>query len=172
MNVQKCPVEYWFIDSNGQSHETDLFSLRVADDFSIVLRQRIIQQLKQGYHELLVECCEQAGVELEGQWPQVHDFDAEGFHRQLQRIEKRLGRRRAGVLNEPRIIDLDLLYFGHKKISTSVLKVPHPRAKERRFVLLPLSEIASEMVLPGQDLSVIELLNRLPQTPMVRVISG
>lgn len=79
MNVQKCPVEYWFIDSNGQSHETDLFSLRVADDFSIVLRQRIIQQLKQGYHELLVECCEQAGVELEGQWPQVHDFDAEGF---------------------------------------------------------------------------------------------
>ena len=79
MNVQKCPVEYWFIDSNGQSHETDLFSLRVADDFSIVLQQRIIQQLKQGYHELLVECCEQAGVELEGQWPQVHDFDAEGF---------------------------------------------------------------------------------------------
>ena len=37
------------------------------------------------------------------------DSDVEGFHRQLQRIEKRLGRRRAGVLNEPRIIDLDLL---------------------------------------------------------------
>ena len=79
MNVQKCPLEYWFIDPKGQSHETDLFSLRVADDFSIVLRQRIIQQLKQGYHELLVECCEQAGVELDGQWPQVHDFDAESF---------------------------------------------------------------------------------------------
>ncbi len=100
------------------------------------------------------------------------DSDVEGFHRQLQRIEKRLGRRRAGVLNEPRIIDLDLLYFGHKKISTSLLEVPHPRAKERRFVLLPLAEIASEMVLPGQDLSVMELLHRLPQTPMVRVISG
>ncbi len=79
MNAQKCPLEYWFIDPNGQSQETDLFSLRVADDFSIALRQRIIQQLKPDYHELLVECCEQAGVELEGQWPQIDDFDAEGF---------------------------------------------------------------------------------------------
>jgi 2-amino-4-hydroxy-6-hydroxymethyldihydropteridine diphosphokinase len=100
------------------------------------------------------------------------DFDGERFHIELQRIEKKLGRRRAGLLHEPRTIDLDLLYFGHKKISTSLLEVPHPRVGERRFVLLPLAEIAPKMVLPGQDLSVIELLQRLPQTQMVRGIPG
>jgi len=100
------------------------------------------------------------------------DFDAERFLSQLQKIESKLGRRRAGVVNEPRIIDLDLLCFGHKKISKSLLEIPHPRAKERRFVLLPLADIAPEMVLPGQDLSVTELLNRLPQTPRVREMPG
>ena len=100
------------------------------------------------------------------------DFDVECFHSQLQRIEKKLGRRRTSVLNEPRTIDLDLLCFGHKKISTSLLEVPHPRVEERRFVLLPLAEIAPEMILPGQDFSVIELLIRLPQTPLVRRIPG
>lgn len=79
MHVQKCPLQYWFITSTGLAQETDLFSLRVTDDFSTILRQRIIQQLRRGYHELLVECCEQAGIELEGQWPQFHDFDADGF---------------------------------------------------------------------------------------------
>ena len=67
----------------------------------------------------------------------------------LLAIEKSLGRDRAGqVANAPRTIDLDLLIFGDMQINDDRLRVPHPRMKERAFVLDPLLEISPQEVDP------------------------
>lgn len=79
----------------------------------------------------------------------------------LQALEREFGRRPKQVLNEPRPLDLDLIAFGTETRSSPELTIPHPRAHMREFVLGPLNEIAPEVVLPGQDLSVKELLAKV-----------
>ncbi len=61
--------------------------------------------------------------------------------RALLAIELRLGRRRSGVRNEPRVIDLDLILYGAQRSATRELTLPHPRYKARPFVLEPMREI-------------------------------
>ena len=78
-----------------------------------------------------------------------------------QSLEKEFGRRPRKVRNEARPLDLDLIAFGREEIQTERLVLPHPRAESRRFVLGPLAEIDAEYVLPGQILSVRELLSGL-----------
>ena len=90
------------------------------------------------------------------------------FFRCVQKLEERLGRVRSMGINEPRPIDIDLLFFGKKSISSDYLTIPHPRALKRRFVLEPLAEIAPDLILPGQEFSVVELLSRLPNNGWVR----
>ena len=90
------------------------------------------------------------------------------FFRFVQRLEERFGRVRTRGMNEPRTIDIDLLFFGKESISSDYLTIPHPRALKRRFVLEPLAEIAPDLILPGQELSVAELLSRLPKNGWVR----
>jgi 2-amino-4-hydroxy-6-hydroxymethyldihydropteridine diphosphokinase len=80
---------------------------------------------------------------------------------QLQSLEQEFGRRPKTVLNEPRPLDLDLISFRQELRDSDRLKLPHPRAHLRRFVLQPLSEIAADLVLPGQVLSVRQLLGTL-----------
>lgn len=75
-----------------------------------------------------------------------------------QAIEKKLGRIGTPERNSPRIIDVDLLYYGDQIIETEALVLPHPRISERRFVLQPLGEIRPELILPGQTRSIAELL--------------
>mgnify|MGYP001549950246 FL=1 len=70
----------------------------------------------------------------------------------LQKIEQRLGRERDGEKWGPRVIDLDLLLYGKKKISTDTLTVPHPGLHERDFVIIPLAEIAGNITIPGKGL--------------------
>jgi 2-amino-4-hydroxy-6-hydroxymethyldihydropteridine diphosphokinase len=79
----------------------------------------------------------------------------------LQRIEKRFGRQPKKVRNEPRSLDLDLIAFGGETRATRELTLPHPRAHLRRFVLQPLAEIASDLILPGQKKTVAQLLGEL-----------
>ena len=85
-------------------------------------------------------------------------------------IEKRLGRATVAERNAPRVIDVDLLYFGNRIIDTEELALPHPRITERRFVLQPLAEIRPELVLPGQRGDVATLLAGLEseEAPLVR----
>lgn len=64
------------------------------------------------------------------------------FLHKLQDIESKFGRRRTGVRNEARTLDLDLLSFGEEQMMTDELVLPHPRAHERRFVLEPWINLA------------------------------
>ncbi len=81
---------------------------------------------------------------------------------ELQAVERAHGRRRtAGVRNEPRTLDLDLLTYGARQIAEPDLTIPHPRLEERWFVLAPLAEIAPDLVLPGSNRSVREAFTRL-----------
>lgn len=63
----------------------------------------------------------------------------------LQNLEQKAGRQRP-YRNAPRTLDLDLLLYGSARIDSETLTVPHPRMRERAFVLLPLQEIAPELV--------------------------
>ena len=63
-------------------------------------------------------------------------------------IETELGRTRSGNGYEPRVIDIDIIFFGSRIIDSPNLKVPHPLMHQRNFVLKPLCEIASDFVHP------------------------
>jgi 2-amino-4-hydroxy-6-hydroxymethyldihydropteridine diphosphokinase len=80
----------------------------------------------------------------------------------LHSLEKEFGRQTKKIHNEPRPLDLDLIMFGSEVRNTPQLTLPHPRAHLRRFVLQPLSEIAPDLILPGQTQTVAELLAGLP----------
>ncbi len=85
----------------------------------------------------------------------------ESLLEKLRELEKEFGRAPRLVLNEPRLLDLDLIAFGAEIRNTPKLILPHPRAHLRRFVLEPLSEIAPGLVLPDQRKTVSELLAEL-----------
>jgi 2-amino-4-hydroxy-6-hydroxymethyldihydropteridine diphosphokinase len=78
----------------------------------------------------------------------------------LLAIEQAYGRRR-GAPNAPRTLDLDLVLSGDQVIAEAGLEVPHPRFRERFFVLGPLAEIAPDLVDPVTGLRVGELLREL-----------
>jgi len=79
----------------------------------------------------------------------------------LKRIERDLGRAEGGPRWGPRTIDLDLLLYDDLRLETADLVVPHPRFRERRFVLEPLAEVAPDAVDPVTGLTVRALLARL-----------
>jgi 2-amino-4-hydroxy-6-hydroxymethyldihydropteridine diphosphokinase len=65
-------------------------------------------------------------------------------------------------------LDLDLIAFGNFTRNTPNLILPHPRARVRRFVLGPLNEIAPDLILPGQNKTIAELLAQLPAPDLVK----
>ena len=65
---------------------------------------------------------------------------------ELKKLEVSLGRRE-GPRNGPRLIDLDILYFGERQISTDTLTIPHPRIHERYFVLRPLLDVGPTCII-------------------------
>jgi len=78
----------------------------------------------------------------------------------LKRIERALGRRE-GPRWGPRPVDLDILLFGALVLDTADLTIPHPRLRERRFVLEPLAAIAPDARDPVTGLTVRELVAQL-----------
>jgi 2-amino-4-hydroxy-6-hydroxymethyldihydropteridine diphosphokinase len=82
-------------------------------------------------------------------------------------IEKRMGRVRSQRWG-PRPIDLDLLFYGEETVDEPDLKIPHPEAHRRAFVLLPLLELDPEFVHPTTGELVKKTLKRLPPNPPVR----
>ncbi len=82
------------------------------------------------------------------------------FLNTLHAIEAEFGRVREEVWGA-RTLDLDLLLYGDAIIDTPDLQVPHPRMTERGFVLVPLAEIAPEMIEPKSGESILVLRNKL-----------
>ncbi|MCK5429289.1 MAG: 2-amino-4-hydroxy-6-hydroxymethyldihydropteridine diphosphokinase [Anaerolineales bacterium] len=78
----------------------------------------------------------------------------------VKKIEVDLGRA-ASFINAPRLIDIDILLYDDVVIDTPSLTIPHSRYAERAFVLVPLVEIASEVVCPVRQKSVRELADML-----------
>lgn len=66
----------------------------------------------------------------------------------LQKIEQKMGRKKDRIKNGPRIIDIDILFYGTKKINSKNLKIPHPEAGKRNFVLIPMAEISARKTHP------------------------
>ncbi|MBI1840777.1 MAG: 2-amino-4-hydroxy-6-hydroxymethyldihydropteridine diphosphokinase [Verrucomicrobia bacterium] len=89
------------------------------------------------------------------------DETPESLLKKLQALEREFGRRPKKVLNEPRPLDLDLILFGRERRDSALLRLPHPRALARIFVLGPLCEVAPDLVFPGRRLNVRTFLERL-----------
>jgi len=78
-------------------------------------------------------------------------------------IEKRMGRNCAGVRFGPRTLDIDILLYGDRVIAEEELEIPHPRMRERRFVLIPLVEIAPRLTDPRDGEAYARILERLDE---------
>jgi GTP cyclohydrolase-4 len=89
----------------------------------------------------------------------------------LKWIEKRMGRQ-ATFRNAPRPIDLDILFYDELSLDDSDLRLPHPRMVERAFVLVPLAEIAPDLIHPGLGLTVTEMLAQISQAGVARIDRG
>lgn len=84
---------------------------------------------------------------------------------QLKEIENLLGRQKKTILNEngeriysSRVIDIDIILHGDLILESTILSIPHPRFRDRNFVLIPLNEIASQIVDPVTNQTINELL--------------
>jgi 2-amino-4-hydroxy-6-hydroxymethyldihydropteridine diphosphokinase len=94
--------------------------------------------------------------------------------RQLMRcilkVEKMMGRIRKEKYG-PRIIDIDILLYNNEKHNYSFLKLPHPEMQKRRFALLPLAEIAPDIIHPVFHKTITELLNETEDKLEVKKIA-
>lgn len=87
----------------------------------------------------------------------------------LQDIERSLGRVRTGKW-EPRSMDIDIVLYGNAIVNEPDLVIPHAGMAERRFVLVPLAEIAGAMVHPTSEKTINQLLDECPDTLSVEKI--
>src|SRR5438128_9330644 len=94
-------------------------------------------------------------------------FDPMTLLRALREIETKMGSKKL-VAKGPRLIDVDILLYGGETVDTPELQVPHPRMHSRRFVLVPLQDIAPQAVHPSLNMTVKQLLEETPDLSSVR----
>ncbi|MFQ5770813.1 MAG: 2-amino-4-hydroxy-6-hydroxymethyldihydropteridine diphosphokinase [bacterium] len=95
-------------------------------------------------------------------------LNPESFLFQIQKIEHELGRIR-NVRWGPRIIDIDILYWGEKIFKTDHLQIPHSEIENRRFVLIPLNEIAPNFESPPRFQKISVLLENVQDNSRVQL---
>lgn len=86
----------------------------------------------------------------------------------LKDLETTMGRVKT-FRNGPRLIDLDILFYGERLVAEPQLQIPHPRLQDRAFVLVPLCEIAPGLVHPRLNRSVRALLSQVDVTGVVKL---
>ena len=104
-------------------------------------------------------------VEAETQLPAL------ALLRALRGIESRLGSKKE-FAKGPRLLDIDILVYGDATIDTPELQVPHPRMTQRRFVLVPLAELAPGLRHPSWNATAAEMLARLEDQSKVRQLGA
>lgn len=98
------------------------------------------------------------------------DLSPEALLRLAKTIEREMGRKE-GLRFGPRVVDIDILLYDDLVADTPRLEIPHPRLHERAFVLVPLNEIAPELVHPRLGASVQQLLHKAASLKRVRLYS-
>ena len=88
--------------------------------------------------------------------------------RVLQQAEKQLGRT-ISYQYGPRLIDIDMIFYGDRKLQMPELTLPHPRIAEREFVLRPMVDIAGEWIVPDTGKTVNEVLAALANPVAIRI---
>ena len=98
-------------------------------------------------------------------------YTAEEWLPKIKKIESILYRVHTEDRNAPRPIDIDIVFCGDKVVDSDLLKVPHARWAERRFVVQPLADIRPELVLPGTKSPVRKVLERMTNNDDVRLFA-
>lgn len=95
-------------------------------------------------------------------------LSADGLLALLKKVETEIGRK-ATFRNGPRVIDLDIVFYGSGRICTENLTVPHPRRRERLFVLQPIADIAPDFRDPESGETMAVLLAAMDGPPLSRL---
>jgi 2-amino-4-hydroxy-6-hydroxymethyldihydropteridine diphosphokinase len=98
-------------------------------------------------------------------------LDPERLMSLLLDVERAMGRERTQPKG-PRIIDIDILLYDDREFHSATVDIPHPAMHQRRFVLIPLAEIAPSVQHPSLHLTAAEMLAKLPSTDAVRPYSS
>lgn len=135
-------------------------------------KEKIFSEARINLHKLIGEITAQSAVyETEPWgfestdlfWNQVLEIatglSPEEVLRKTQQTELELGRIRKSTQYDSRIIDIDILFYGEEIVELPTLIIPHPRIQERKFVLIPLNEIAPELKHPVFQKSISQLLS-------------
>lgn len=143
-------------------------------------RQEVLQKAAKMIEDACGEVQQQSAVYQTAPWGREdqNDFlnqvlridttlDAQSLLQEVLAIEDSLGRQRT-ILYGPRIIDIDILFFNQEIICEENLVVPHPQIQNRRFVLVPLLEIAPGLVHPVFQKTTMQLLLECPDTLAVQ----
>jgi 2-amino-4-hydroxy-6-hydroxymethyldihydropteridine diphosphokinase len=99
-------------------------------------------------------------------------FSPEEVMQKIDEIEKTFGRERSGRGYSSRTMDIDILFYDDLVLDQDILKIPHPRLQDRRFVLVPLDEIAHDLIHPVIRKTIGELLRDCTDSGVVRKFKG
>lgn len=141
------------LDNPIQQIKTAISALQKISDTTLLAYSSLYQSAPVGYWPqpdfINAVACIQTGL------------SAEKLLGELHTLEYQQGRVRSSEKNRPRTLDLDLLLYGNEIIQKPDLIIPHPRLHERAFVLLPLAEIATNLLIPPST-SLSQLIAMLP----------